>query len=31
MESFLRASLPPLWATPDKPTVLAALERLNET
>ncbi len=28
--SFLRASLPPLWATPDKPTVLAALERLNE-
>ncbi|MDQ0094943.1 ATP-dependent DNA helicase [Paeniglutamicibacter psychrophenolicus] len=28
--TFLRASLPPLWATPDKATVISALERLSE-
>ena len=28
--TFLRASLPPLWSTVDKPTVLSALERLSE-
>ena len=27
---FPAGLLPPLWATPDKPTVLGALERLNE-
>ncbi|KAA0974401.1 ATP-dependent DNA helicase [Paeniglutamicibacter gangotriensis] len=28
--TFLRASLPPLWATPDKATVISALQRLSE-
>ena len=29
--SFLAASLPPMWRTTDRPTVLAALERLDAT
>jgi ATP-dependent DNA helicase DinG len=29
--SFLKASLPPFWATTDRETVLAALKRLTGT
>ncbi|GAA3700331.1 ATP-dependent DNA helicase [Zhihengliuella alba] len=29
--AFLRSSLPPMWPTVDKPTVLGALRRLSET